>query len=157
MRSFHIAVHALPGGAQPGEPIRVGAGCLPTLSVPVAQQAELWNISFEEARDALSSLPRMFVEPDGSLLWVSASGALPPWQLDGNLWDRAGRLVAVELKGTCPETAWDELLRRLGWPDVPVMIRLVREALFLDQSDFRRWTFPPDQQRNDFSPYSCKV
>ena len=83
----------------------------------------------------------MFIEPHGALLWVSASGAEPSWQLDGNLWDRAERLMAVELKGQCTESAWDEFLRRLGWPSAPVMIRLVREAFFADQTEFRRWAF----------------
>lgn len=141
MRPFHIAIHAMPDAAAPGELVVVGSDCLPSVRVPVTQQSALWAISFEEALDALSSLPRMFLEPDGALLWVSASEEQPAWQLDGNLWDRAGLLVAVELKGRCPESAWDLLLDRLGWPETPLIIRLVREALFVEQADFRRWAF----------------
>ena len=141
MRPFHIAVHAMPGPIEPGDLFAVGSSRLRSLRVPVDRQTALWAISFEEAGNALSSLPRMFIEPDGALLWVSAHGEEPRWQLDGNLWDRAERLMAVELKGQCPEAAWDELLHRLGWPDAPVMIRLVREAFFVDQAEFRRWAF----------------
>ena len=141
MRPFHIAVHAMPDPAEPGDLWQRVPDLLRNLRVPAERQTALWAISFEEASDALSSLPRMFIEPDGALLWVSASGEEPSWQLDGNLWDRADRLMAVELKGQCPESAWDIFLRRLGWPDAPVMIRLVREALFVDQAEFRRWAF----------------
>ncbi len=80
----------------------------------------------------------MFVEPDGSFVWVADHGE-PAWQVDGLLFDRAGQLVYVELKGSCPAERWDLLLGSLGWPTVPLVFQLVREAIFLDEASFRAW------------------
>ena len=44
------------------------------------------------------ALPRMFFEPDGSFVWVAAADAETPWQIDGLLSDRAGRLIAAEFE-----------------------------------------------------------
>jgi hypothetical protein len=85
----------------------------------------------------------MFVEPDGSFVWVSSNAACdqaaPAWQLDGNLFDRNGRLLMVDLKGTCAEAEFDRLLAAFGWPTTPVMFQLSREAVFLDEPNFRRY------------------
>jgi hypothetical protein len=85
----------------------------------------------------------MFVEPDGSFVWVSsgASGdqSVPEWQLDGNLFDRNGRLLIVDLKGTCDEASFDRLLSVFGWPTTPIMFQLSREAVFLDERTFRTY------------------
>jgi hypothetical protein len=113
---FHINIHAEP---------RADSGASPTL----------FPYTFEEVSVALAALPRMFVEPDGSFVWV-ASGE-PAWQLDGVLYDGAGRLWYVELKGRCPQEAFDRLLSALGWPATPVVFQLVREAISLDEGEFR--------------------
>lgn len=100
------------------------------------QPAVLFDRTFEQVADALSLLPRMFVEPDGSFVWVSAGG--PAWQLDGMLYDGAGRLWYVELKGRFPEAEFDRLLAALGWPQTSICFQLVREAVWLDEQAFRR-------------------
>lgn len=68
--------------------------------------------SFEEAGQRLESLARLYFEMDGSFVWVG--DAPVPWQLDGMLYDHAGRLQRVELKGCCPLNNWRELLNALG-------------------------------------------
>jgi hypothetical protein len=80
----------------------------------------------------------MFLEPDGSFVWVSAAKETP-WQLDGVLYDRNERLLYVDLKGACTAPAFDRLLGALGWPETPVMFQLAREAVFLDETEFRRY------------------
>jgi hypothetical protein len=120
---LHVNIHALP---------RAGPG----------QSPSLFARTFEEVSDSLAALPRMFVEPDGSFVWVASSG--PAWQLDGVLYDGAGRLWYVELKGRCPQEEFDRLLSALGWPQTAVVFQLVREAVELDEPAFRRhagWTF----------------
>jgi hypothetical protein len=79
----------------------------------------------------------MFCEPDGSFVWVSSQGE-PAWQVDGNLYDRNERLLFVDLKGTCPPREFDRLLGALGWPSTALMFQLTREAVFLDEAEFRR-------------------
>jgi hypothetical protein len=95
-------------------------------------------VSFEQASSDLAALPRMFVEPDGSLVWVSGDGE-PPWQVDGVMYDRAGRLLYVELKGRCPREEFDCLLRAFGWPETPLIFQLPQKAVYLAEADFRRW------------------
>ena len=94
--------------------------------------------SFEEARARLDELERMYSEPDGSFVWTSPH-AQRPWQIDGNLFDRDGRLLFVDLKGTCPGEQFDRFLRALGWPETKLMFQLTREAVFLDEAEFRRF------------------
>ena len=96
------------------------------------------STSFEETRERLSRLARMYCEPDGSFVWVSSQGE-PAWQVDGNLYDLAERLLFVDLKGTCPGEALDQLLTAFGWPAMRVMFQLTREAVFLDEAEFRQW------------------
>lgn len=98
------------------------------------QPAALFDRTFEQVSDSLALLPRMFVEPDGSFVWVSAGAA--DWQLDGVLYDGAGRLWYVELKGRCPEAELNRLLAALGWPQTSLVFQLVREAVWLDERAF---------------------
>jgi hypothetical protein len=57
--------------------------------------------TFEETSEALSAIPRLFIEPDGSFVWTGEEAG-QPWQVDGNLSDRCDSLAYVELKGRCP-------------------------------------------------------
>lgn len=102
-----------------------GDGLPPQASFPV---------SFEQATEQMQHLPRMFVEPDGSFVWTGED-----WQLDGNLFDRSGRLLFVELKGSCREGAWEALLRCCGWPGCGIMLELTEHGVYLDETEFRRF------------------
>ena len=90
----------------------------------------------------LAGLERMYCEPDGSFVWVS-SQADRLWQVDGNLYDRAERLLFVDVRGTCPTEEFNRLLRCLGWPETAVMFQLVREAVLLGEEEFRKWAAAP--------------
>lgn len=50
------------------------------------------SLSFEQVIGKLESLPRMFVELDGSFVWRHST----PW--DGEVMDAAGRVQYVELR-----------------------------------------------------------
>ena len=147
MYAFYVSVHARPAQATAGPVVELagdrragGTGDMyPTLVFPHSALATTTlGVTFEAAAAALSQLPRMYCEPDGSLVWVSPHGE-SAWQVDGNLFDRAGQLLLVDLKGTCPAAAFDQLLSALGWPNVPLMFQLVREAVFLDEATFRAY------------------
>ena len=143
MLHFHATLHARAPDVSPGGAIELRSAATRTLIVPPAALAHSFALTFEQAVAALERLDRMFVEPDGSFVWVSASTAAPGeerrWQLDGNLFDRNGRLLLVDLKGSCPEAELDRLLAAFGWPDMPVLFELTREAVFLDETEFRRY------------------
>lgn len=134
---FQITLHARPGGALATEPITLAGGEHTRVIVPPELIATTFGVSFEQVSARLEALPRMFIEPDGSFVWVSPHEEAPSWQLDGVLYDRDGRLLYVDLKGECPPPVFDTLLGCLGWPKQAVLVQLVREAVFLDETTFR--------------------
>jgi hypothetical protein len=136
--SFHATLHARSPEVSAGIPLELKGRRVTTLVVPVTALAHPFSLTFEQAVEALERLERMFVEPDGSFVWVSSSGADDArWQIDGNLFDRNGRLLMVDLKGSCSEAEFDRLLSAFGWPATPVMFELIREAVFVDEDEFR--------------------
>ncbi len=143
MFTFHATIHARPAGDWPTEPVELGGQSYAALKIePERVAAATFDCSFEEAVAKLSALPRMFVEPDGSLVWVSSQGQ-PAWQVDGNLYDRGTRLLFVDVKGTCPGAEFDQLLLALGWPATPVVFQLVRQAVTMDEAEWRRFAERP--------------
>ncbi|MGC4003633.1 MAG: hypothetical protein QM811_11080 [Pirellulales bacterium] len=89
-------------------------------ATPDVLAAASFVIDFETVYERLEPLPGMFIEPDGSFVW-RVPGA---WQLDGHLYDRAGHLIYVDLLGTCPRSAFDDLLRRLNVAAENVVVQL---------------------------------
>ncbi|MCE9604880.1 MAG: hypothetical protein K8U03_08260 [Planctomycetia bacterium] len=134
---FAVTIHARPVVALAGDSFSLRGLELPTLQLAPADFAGFAR-TFEEVAAALERLERMFFEPDGSFVWVS-SDPQDAWQLDGVLYDRDGRMLHVDLKGTCPPTALDRLLQTFGAPPTQVVFQLTREALFLDEDPFRRY------------------
>jgi hypothetical protein len=112
-------------------------GTWPTLVVPRELLAVPMAIGFDEAIDRLTLLERMYAEPDGSFVWTSPHEG-PWWQVDGNAYEKDGRVLLADLKGSCQAAAFDRLLAAFGWPRQPMMMQLVRPAVFLDESTFRR-------------------
>ncbi len=98
--------------------------------------AEPFTCTWEEVAAALETLPRMIFEPDGSWIWSGDVGR-DRWQVDGHLFDFAGRLHRVELHGECPPEVFDDLLRCFGWPDTTLVFEQVREGVRLDEAEFR--------------------
>ncbi|HEX4142730.1 MAG TPA: hypothetical protein VHY91_04195 [Pirellulales bacterium] len=139
MYHFHASIHARPDDCQPGPPFvdsgRSFATC--TISPEWLGRSALAR-SFEEVSADLAQLQRMFIEPDGSFVWVS-SHQEQSWQVDGNLYDHQERVRLVDVKGSCPRQRFDQLLRALGWPRTQLVFQLVRAAVFLDEAEFRRW------------------
>ena len=144
MYSFFVTLHVQPAGTTAAALVELGGKSIRTLGVePQALATTTFACSFETAWQRLAALERMYCEPDGSFVWVSPQGS-PAWQVDGNLYDRNERLLFVDLKGTCPDAELDRLLSALGWPETKVMFQLTREAVFLDEAEFRRWALVDD-------------
>jgi hypothetical protein len=112
-------------------------GSWPTLVVPNELLAVPMVIEFDESLDLLNQLERMYAEPDGSFVWTSPRDGLW-WQVDGNAFEKDGRVLLADLKGSCPASAFDRLLAAFGWPQQAMMMQLVRAAMFLDEATFRR-------------------
>ena len=138
MYEFHISVHRLPAGDVTRQQFELAAGLFDVLCLEPQQVTEPMAVRFEEACTALADLPQMFVEPDGSFVWTSEPSD-EPWQVDGVVYDRQDRLLFVELKGTCPGKQFDQFLRAFGWPTTPLVFQLSPEAMYLAESEFRRF------------------
>ncbi len=136
---FHITIHARGRNVGPGDVYTCEGLRVRALRVPPPALSQPLAVTFETAAAQLALLPRMYVEPDGSFVWVSSSRDVASWQVDGNLYDRAGSLMFVDLSGACPPASFDQLLRCCGWPDTQLMFQLTRQALFLDEQEFRRF------------------
>ena len=140
--AFEITLQARPAEATAGAALTDAWGTWPTLEVPKAALATPLAVGFDAALERLGAIERLYAEPDGSFVWACSRSAEPAdtgfWQVDGNAAERDGRLLLVDLKGSCPAAEFDRLLEAFGWPEQPVMMQLVRAAAFLDEATFRR-------------------
>ena len=137
MLRFHTHIQATPAGITRAAKLTTAGCTLVPLVLPQPATRPTWGVTFDAAAEQLARLPRFFYEPDGSFAWFSALGTAP-WRLEGNLYDRGDELAYVEVKGTCPEQEFNQLLAALGWPVAPLMFQVSRLGLYLDESDFRR-------------------
>lgn len=131
---WHIALHVLPAGARTAGALNWAGQLLPTLEIDLAQLAP-FSVSFEQALNRLERLPRLFIEPDGALVWVGHEAGRN-WQLDGVVYDRAGSVLYVEIKGRCPRPALEQLLAAFGWPHTPLAVQLVQHGAWLTLETF---------------------
>ena len=135
--AFEIAIHARPPEPRPG-PVHVDAwGRWPTLMFAHEELANPLTVDFDAFLERLAACERMYAEPDGSFVWVSPREGLS-WQVDGNAFERQGRLLSVDLKGSCPGPEFDRILAACGWPAQRIMVQLVRAAVFLEEDVFRQ-------------------
>jgi hypothetical protein len=135
---FNVSLHAAPAGSLPVRSIELDGRVMQAIDVPAPTLAATQlDCSFEDAVARMEALERMFVEPDGSLLWVGEE-ARERWQVDGTIYDRAGHVQYVEVNGSCPEKQLDELLQALGWPEQQLVFDLRGQGLVLSEAEFRR-------------------
>lgn len=136
---LHVVIEALPEQAAPGPVLDLDIPeRLPTLLMPDASLRDGLPVTFEEAAIHLEQLERMFFEPDGSFVWVGQDAG-ERWQVDGQLYDRAGKLLTMELKGRAPTPAVEQLLAAVGWPSAALVYQLPRYGVYLDETAWRRW------------------
>lgn len=140
---FDIRLHHRPTAACVGGLTQSPNGPIATLQVPEGSQAEPMSISFDAALSEISLLTGSYVEPDGSILWTG-SDAEGRWQVDGNLFERGERVVFSTLSGICPAEEFDKLLACFGWPHEPLMMELVRAAVFVSEEVFREVAALPE-------------
>lgn len=135
---FDAVVHARPSREIDEQWFEIRGRKLPTLLVAPESLDQPFPVSFEEALDRMDRLPQLLIELDGSFVW-SGVDAVGPWQLDGTVHDRNGRLLYVTVKGSCRESSWEQLLDCFGWPQQAVVIQSVREAVYFEEPQFRVW------------------
>ncbi len=121
-----------------GERIVVGGRDLRVLSVSPGDLGRPLPVTFEQAAAKLASLSRCDCELDGFFVYSGGHDA-DRWQIEGNLFDRDGCLVQVDLRGFADEPRLDEVLSAFGWPAAQVMFELPEVGVFLGEAEFRRW------------------
>jgi hypothetical protein len=136
MQPFHIVIRAFPNRELPTQPITLAGRDVDALMVPAELQSTPLGVSFEQAAETLETFPRMHIEPDGSFVWRSISDGDEAWQVDGNLYDRDGSLIAIDLKGACGQTQLARLLDVFRSDGRALMIELIRDAEFVRERDF---------------------
>lgn len=134
---FHLLLHWLPTlpdrvSSTRDQPTRLGERACCPLQVTPAELCHAFPVSWEEAEARLAALPRMLIEPDGSFVWVSSS-PVERWQVDGQFVGDGGALRLVELRGSCPAAALDNLLDAFGGREQPWVFELVVEGIALDR------------------------
>jgi hypothetical protein len=77
-----------------------------------SQPGESIPQSFEGFIEQVSHWEGMFAELDGSWVWVFQEGD-KRYQLDGMLYDRAGGIEYVEIKGRATRRAWEQICNLL--------------------------------------------
>lgn len=96
----------------------------------------LLSVTFDEAYERLETLPRMFLEPDGSFVWVSPHGQPDRWQIDGNLQDAGPQLHSVILLGQCEAKWFGQLLSCFRKTQETLGFELVQAGEYLSETEF---------------------
>lgn len=145
MRTFHAIVHALPE-PQPVERLAViGEDTIRALELLPHQLHHAWPIDFNTAFDRLERLHRMFIELDGSWVWVGETDEKVAWQMDGLLNDSPQGLMTVEIKGSISEAGWNEFRKQLATAESALAFQLVQEGVYISEAEFtRRFLMPSD-------------
>lgn len=126
--SINVHLYARPAAIAPGGSRLVCGIALPTLLATNISQTQ-FQVSFEQVAERLRQFERLDFEMDGSFVCAGVAAG-EAWQLDGMLYDYAGRLQRIELKGSCPLSAWQALLLSVApSPDVVVAHLLDHQCL----------------------------
>jgi hypothetical protein len=138
---FHANLFSRPENLMAGPNVELRGASRPTLRGSNREPptfSRYFELTFEQALDALKKLPRLDAEPDGFFV-IAGDHEGRRWQIDGHLFDFNDRLHRVELHGECPHEALDLLLRCFGWSMTPLVFELVMEGVALDEDQFRSW------------------
>ena len=135
---FHATVHARPTVSIRDREIELAGVTLSACDLLSNELVIPFEVTFEVVLQRLQQLARLDAEPDGFFVFSGGQHAAE-WRLNGHLYDRAGRLLYLELKGSCPAASLDAILGTVGWPQQALLFQLVREAVVLKESEFRRY------------------
>ena len=136
-RAFHTIVHAVSEGVlvSAENSVDIDGSSLSCLSGPLETAG--FAMSYEQLSERFESIERMFLEPDGSFVWVVEENGRRD-QLDGLIVDDGQRVLTVEAKGTASKEMFDRMLETLGWPGQAVVIQLVNHGVYVREPEFRQ-------------------
>ena len=142
MLRFDMTVHALPKRELSTRTIEIAGRQVEVIDVASNTLTDQLPRTFEAAAAALELLPLLYFEPDGSFVWGKGADQ-ERWQVDGLLMDGGQQLQFVGLRGTCPNSALDQLLEAIAGPDARLLFQQTREGVLLSADEFRRFAEIP--------------
>lgn len=90
-------------------------------------------LSFESLLDSTVQWTGLSYEMDGSFVWVGKGGPnAARWKMDGMIYDRAGIIQYIEVKGICDSNSW----KRWASLSKPAWVHLVLLDLLVSSLDF---------------------
>ena len=104
------------------------------VGVPPSGGEVPWGRTFDEALAALSELPQLYTELDGSFAWNSLPGE-EPWQLFGCLYDRGTELAYVDLFGNCSRDGLKQLFDAVRGT-TPLLVQSRIGGTFCTETEF---------------------
>lgn len=137
---LHAVIHPRPPGKLEADYLRYQNVDIPV--VRASGEGLRFACSFENVAAHFANFERMFLEPDGSFVWVLEENSVRQ-QLDGNLVDDGEKLLAVEIKANCDLWVFDRFLRALGWPAQSLLFQIVQLGVFVEEVDFRQHFLRP--------------
>jgi len=130
--SCEISIHAQPANVSHSE--------RGELQLPTDWATAPWGRTFDEALAAISELPQLYTELDGSFAWNSLPGE-ERWQLFGCLYDRGPELAYVDLFGTCDSAALAKFFGCVRGPAGKLMVQDRARGVFFDEGEFLKLEF----------------
>lgn len=134
---FDVVLRPCPGEPGRGPSFEDRWGRWPSILRPAEWSGATLSAGFDEALARLDAMGRAFVEPDGAFVAVG-DGPGGRWQIDGNAWERAGRVHSVDVRGRCPLGDLERFLAVWREPGEPLAVELVREGVTVDEPTFLR-------------------
>lgn len=99
-------------------------------------ESQSFDFDYETLASKLAEIPRLYIEPDGSFVWVSSEDESR--RISGQITDDGSRVCYLELRGLC---LWSDLttvlLSSLGWPATTLAFQLMPESLLVTEDQFR--------------------
>ncbi len=134
MSSFHIIVRPSEGRL-PASKIDIRGAEVLTYRLDSDSGAAGFSVSYEELSQKLSQIERLFIEPDGSFVWVSPDNT--EQKLNGQITDDGKHVMFLELRGNCPFHSMEPVLAGLGWPTCRLLFQQLPEANLFDEEGIR--------------------
>ena len=101
--------------------------------------AQGFGVDYETVSNQLVTIPRLFLEPDGSFVWVSSAD--PDHRIDGQTTDDGRQLLYVELRGRCEWNQFANVIEHFGVSVSGLIFQLLPEALLIKASQLRQTFF----------------
>ncbi len=89
---------------------------------------------YESVAAELAEIPRCFIEPDGSFVWVDEADVT--LKLSGQVTDNGRTVMYVEVRGRGRRSMLEAIFTALGWPEQELMVQILPEAFLVESAVF---------------------